>query len=66
MRSASGFYFGPFTFLMHVNDLPMASNLDTKLFADNTVLTMSHQCLTALGHDINKALCKINNWMKIN
>ena len=45
--------------------IPMASNLDIKLFADDTVLTMSHQCLTTLGHDINE-LCNINDWMKIN
>ena len=53
-------------FLIYVNDLPMASNLDTKLFADDTVLTMSNQCLNTLGHDINEELCKIDNWMKIN
>ena len=56
----------PLMFLIYVNHLPMASNLDTKLFAYNTVLTISHQCLTTLGHDVNEELCKIDNWMKIN
>ena len=51
---------GPLMLLIYVNDLPMASNLDTKLFADGTVLTMSNQCLTTLGHDINEELCKID------
>ena len=44
----------------------MASNLDTKLFSVGTVLTMLHQCLTTLGHDIIEELCKIDSWMKIN
>ena len=28
-------------------------------------LTMSHQCLTILGDDINEELCQIDYWMKI-
>ena len=57
---------GPLIFLIYVNDLPMASNLDTKLFTDDTVLTVLHQCLTTFGHNIIEELCKIDNWMKIN
>ena len=33
----------PFLFLEYINDLPLASNLKTRLFADDVNLTLSHR-----------------------
>lgn len=58
---------GPLLFLIYVNDLPLASNkINTKLFADDTVLTISHKCIKNLNNNMNEELHKIDNWMKIN
>ena len=35
---------GPLLFLISINDLPLVSNFNTKLFADNTVLTLTNSC----------------------
>ena len=57
---------GPLLFLIYVNDLPYISNFTTKLFADDTVLTMTNSCITTLQHDVNKELTKIDEWMRLN
>ena len=57
---------GPLLFIIYINDLPLASNLNTKLFADDAVLTLSNKCLTTLNTSVNCELGKIDDWMKIN
>ena len=59
---------GPLLFLMYANDLPCISNFTTKLFADDTVLTMTNSCITTLHlqYDVNKELTKIDEWMRLN
>ena len=57
---------GPLLFLIYVNALPYISNFTTKLFADDTVLTMTNSCITTLQHDVNKELTKIDKWMRLN
>jgi len=57
---------GPPLFLIYVNDLPLASNLVTKLFADDTVLTMSDSRIDKLMCKINNEWTKIDYWMRIN
>ena len=57
---------GPLLFLIYVNDLPYISNFTTKLFADDTVLTMTNSCITTLQHDANKELTKIDEGMRLN
>ena len=42
------------------------SNFTTKLFADDTVLTMTNSCITTLQNDVNKELTKIDEWMRLN
>ena len=56
----------PLLFIIYVNDLPLASNLNFKLFADDTVLTLSNKCLKLLHTAINKELAKIDYPLKIN
>ena len=57
---------GPLLFIIYINDLPLASNLNTKLFADDAVLTLSNKCLKTLNTSVNCELGKIDDWIKIN
>jgi len=57
---------GPLLFLIYINDLPLASDLSIKLFADDEVLLMSDICIEKLTSDINDELKKIDYWMGIN
>ena len=61
-----GFTLGPFLFLIYINDQPYLSKFNTKLFADDTVLTLSNSCIKTLQREVNQELEEINNWMKIN
>jgi len=54
------------TIISYVNGLPLVSNLSIKLFADDTVLSMSNSCINKLMHNINNELTKIDYWMRIN
>ena len=55
---------GPLLFLLHINDLPLASLFDTILFADDTFLALSDHNLYKLQNRVNIKLNKINLWMK--
>jgi len=57
---------GPFLFLVYINDLPLASNLKTRLFADDANLTLSHKSSVMLEVNVNHELTKIDVWMKAN
>ena len=61
-----GSILGPLLFILFINDLPSATAFTTKLFADDTCLLFSHTNKTKLEQQINKELCEVNNWMKIN
>ena len=54
---------GPLLFLIYINDLPLASNLLTKLFADDTCLAFSAANISDLQITINLELKKIQNWL---
>ena len=53
-------------FIIYVDDLPLASNLNTKLFADDTVLTLSNKRLKSPHTAVNNELARIEYWLKIN
>lgn len=57
-----GSVLGPLLFLVYVNDLPNASKLNTRMFADDTVLFYSHKSSKHLEDTINLELQKISNW----
>ena len=57
---------GPLLFLLYVNDLPLASEFETTLFADDTYLAISDKCITDLERKVNKELIKIDRRLKIN
>ena len=50
----------------YMNNLPIASNLFTRLFADDTSLTLSNTDVRKLEEEVNTELKKVNNWMCLN
>ena len=62
-----GSTFGPLLFTVNVNDLPKCSGFKTKLFADDTVLTVFNTSETKLCFEVNrKKIAKVELWMKMN
>ena len=51
---------GPLLFLIYVNNLPSASNLETTLFADDTNLHLSHHKIITLKSQVQQEIDKIN------
>ena len=57
----------PLLFLIYVNDLPYLSKFNTKLFADDTVLTLSNSCIKTLQQKVNQELEQwFLNWVRPN
>ena len=57
---------GPILFLMYINDLPLASQFDTTLFADDTFLLLSDSSILNLERRVNEQLENIDKWFCIN
>ena len=57
---------GPLLFLIFINDIPLASDLGTWLFADDTVLAESANSLSALQHKMNYQVDKVQPWLLAN
>ena len=55
---------GPLLFLSYINNLALASQFDTILFADYTFLAMSDNNLSQLQNRVKTELRKIHFWMK--
>ena len=61
-----GSVLGPLLFLLYINDLPLASCLHAKLFADDTCLIFSAPTLDQFQIVINREMKKIDLWMASN
>ena len=61
-----GTILGPILFLCYINDLPQATNLLSRLFADDTACTASHSNLETLINQTNTEIQKIANWFRAN
>ena len=58
---------GPLLFILYVNDITSASSLfEIISFADDTTLLYSHPVIATKINLINKELCEICNWLKVN
>ena len=56
-----GSILGPLLFILYINDLPLASELLTLLFVDDTTLLMSHDDLNILMKMLTQNLRKFVN-----
>ena len=45
--------------------MPQASKFCTRIFEDDTVLTLSNNCEKELNNSVNLKIVKIDHWMKI-
>ncbi len=61
-----GSILGPLLFLIFINDLPEATKLYVKLFADDTVLCAQNNEISALEAEVNNELDKVFIWMASN
>ena len=57
-----GSILGPLLFLLYINDLPNASNFFTKLFADDTVLSLSSQNIVEFNKRTRREISNIYEW----
>ena len=53
---------GPLLFLVYVNDLPNASSLDIRMFADDTMFFCSHKNSQNVQAIVNNELHKVTKW----
>ena len=61
-----GSVLGPILFTLYVNDMANASQLQPRLFADDTNIFASGRDIDALVQDTNIKLQKLHNWFKAN
>ena len=61
-----GSILGPLLFLLFINDLPGATNLYIKLFADDTFLCAQNKDFSLLQNEVNVELEKVFIWLASN
>jgi len=57
---------GPLHFIIYTNDLPLATKLQVRLFADDTNVIATHDQKESLEKLVNNELQNISNWTKVN
>ena len=58
-----GSILGPTLFSLYINDLRKASDFETRLFADDTVLIMNNVCLSSFESKVNSEIKKVEKWL---
>ena len=61
-----GSVLGPLLFIIYINDIVTCSELSTLLFADDAVLTASHDSLKHLQRKFNTEIQKMHRWFIAN
>ena len=61
-----GSVLGPLLFSIYINDLPKASNFESRLFADDTALFLTDTNLKSLNYKVNMELSKVSLWLNAN
>ena len=57
---------GPLLFLLYINDLPLSSNFDSILYADDTAMILSDSNINSLINRVNNELNIIDFWLRKN
>ena len=58
---------GPLLFLLYINDLSSVSErLLSFMFADDTNMLIHGKDVSLLGEEMNRELCKVTTWLKVN
>ena len=57
---------GPLLFIIYINDIVTCSGLNALLFADDAVLTLSHESHKHLERNVNLEVKKLHHWFTAN
>ena len=57
---------GPILFLIYINDLSHCSNSNSTLYANDSVLMLSHKNVNTLRSNMEMELSKLNIWLSSN
>ena len=58
--------FGPLLFLEYINDIFFSTEINMRLFANNTCLSYQHSDLACVNSVITEELRKVDVWLRVN